>query len=180
MPGEEGALAEKAKKGDHGAFADLVEMHHQRIYALCCSLVGDHHAAQDTAQETFLRAMKGIGGLKDPAKFGKWLVGIAYKVSLSHHRKEKRSATFFHPGYPDNVAFLVKEGPDDAFRDRVIKASNSLEDEARSLLALKYLEGLSYAEIGEIMGIEPKTVKSRLFTARQQLRNKLGNYRPKG
>ncbi|MHC4600720.1 MAG: RNA polymerase sigma factor [Planctomycetota bacterium] len=179
MSEEEGVLADKAKKGDHGAFADLVEMYHRRIFALSCSLVGDFHAAQDATQETFLRAFKGLGSLRDPAKFGKWLIGIAYKVSLNHHRKAKKAAVVFHPGYPDNVAFLVKEGPDETFKDRVIRAANSLDDEARSLLALKYLEGLSYAEIGEIMGVEPKTVKSRLFTARRQLREKLGSYRPK-
>ena len=180
MPEEEGVLAEKAKKGDHGAFADLVEMYHRRIFALSCTLIGDYHAAQDAAQETFLRAFKGLASLRDPAKFGKWLVGIAYKVGLNHHRKAKKSASVFHPGYPDNVAFLVKEGPDETFKERVILAANSLGDESRSLLALKYLEGLSHAEIGEITGVEPKTVKSRLFTARKQLREKLGSYRPKG
>ncbi|MHC5080898.1 MAG: RNA polymerase sigma factor [Planctomycetota bacterium] len=179
MAGDEGALADKARKGDKDAFADLVEMYHQRIYALSCSLVGDHHAAEDAAQETFLRAFKGIGNLKDPAKFGKWLVGITYKVSQTHLRKEKKKGPVFHPGVPDSLGFLVKEGPDGAFKDRVMDAANALPGESRALLALKYLEGLSYVEIGEIVGIEAKTVKSRLFSARRQLREKLGSYRPK-
>lgn len=178
MAEEEGALAEKAKSGDREAFEELVDLYHQRIFALSCSLIGDYHAAQDAAQETFLRAFKGIETLREPSKIGKWLAGIAYKVSKTHIRNEARKGAVFRPGFPDSLAFLVKEAPDGDLRKRVVDAANSLPADSRALLALKYLEGLSYADIAQIMGIEDKTVKSRLHTARRQLREKLGSYRP--
>ena len=84
------ALAEKARQGDVDAFAELVEHFGRRIFALCFSLIGDFHAAEDAAQETFLRAFKGIAKLKDPEKIGNWLAGIAYRTSRTQLRKEKR------------------------------------------------------------------------------------------
>jgi RNA polymerase sigma-70 factor, ECF subfamily len=176
MAGEEGALAEQAMKGDREAFTSLVRMYERRVFALSCSLVGDYHTAQDAAQETFLRAFKGIQTLREPEKFGKWIVGIAYKVSKNFQRGEKKKAIAFPPGLPDSLAVLVKEGADADLKAKVIEVANGLPDESRALLALKYLEGFSYAEIGETMEIAPELVKSRLFAARKQLREKLGTY----
>ncbi len=180
MPGNEGSLAKKAMDGDRQAFSKLVEKFHKRIFILSCSLVGDYHAAEDAAQETFLRAYKGLKSLKNPEKFDKWLVGIAYNVSKGHLREEKKRPAVFEPGHPLDLGFLVKKAPGTDLKKRVMDAANSLPAAARALLALKYLEGLSYAEIAGILGIEGKTVKSRLFAARRQLREKLGSYRPKG
>jgi RNA polymerase sigma-70 factor (ECF subfamily) len=178
MEGEEGALAEKAMKGDRDAFTELVRMYERRVFALSCSLVGDFHTAQDAAQETFLRAFQGIGTLRDPEKFGKWLAGIAYRVSRGFLREGKKAEAPFQPGLPESLAVLVKEGADADLKQKVIDVANGLPDESRALLALKYLEGLSYAEIAETMEISPELVKSRLFAARKQLREKLGTYRP--
>ncbi|MCU0723219.1 MAG: sigma-70 family RNA polymerase sigma factor [Planctomycetes bacterium] len=178
MAGEEGALAEKAIGGSRDAFVKLVRMFERRVFALSFSLVGDYHAAQDAAQETFLRAYKAIATLREPEKFGKWVAGIAYKVSREFLRAERKQAAPFQPGIPESLAVLVKEGADADLKQQVIDAANALPDESRALLALKYLEGLSYAEIAEAMEITPDLVKSRLFAARKHLREKLGTYRP--
>ena len=178
MPKDEGSLVEDAIKGDRDAFVSLVKTHQQRIFALSCSLVGDYHLAQDAAQETFLRAFKAVKTLKDPEKFGSWLAGIAYRVSKEFRRGEAKDAAF-KPGYPDDLSFLVKDGVETDVQETMFDAVNSLTDDARAILALKYIEGLSYDQMAELLEIEPKTVKSRLFSARKLLREKFGSFRPK-
>jgi len=186
MAKEDAPLVDKALQGDRDAFAALVDRHHRRIVALTHHIIGDFQLGEDAAQETFLRAFKGLKSIKDPAKFRSWITGIAYKVSLTWLRQEKvqkklkerqKEVVAFKPGVPDSLAGVTDGRLESGLADRVVALLNTLPTESRSLLALKYLQGMSYAEIAELMQVTQEKVKSRLHVARTRLREKMGSLR---
>lgn len=186
MAQDDAPLVEKALQGDREAFAELVRKYQRRIVALSHHILGDFQLGEDAAQETFLRAFKGLKNLKKPESFRSWLSGIAYKVSLTWLRQEKvqkklkekkKEEAAFRPGVPDSLEGLTDGNLTRERAQMVVAVVNTLPTESRSLLGLKYLQGMSYAEIAELMQVTEEKVKSRLHVARTRLREKMGSLR---
>ena len=164
----------------------LFEKHAAMVYNLALRLSGNAADAQDIAQDAFIRAMKGLAGLRDEAFAGTWLYRITVNVWKNRVRSEKRRAfwkTFSLDWGKDNgdddppplQAAATEPGPGEALekadeKQALEKALAVLEPEDRAILLLRETDGRSYEEIAGIMELQLGTVKSRISRAREALR----------
>jgi len=171
--GRDEALAAQAAGGDRGAFEALVTRHRQAVYRLCWAATGNHADADDAAQETFVRVYRALPSY-DPARpFGPWLRKIAWNCGLTVRRDGNAGVpTVSGNDAPEPVD--PSPGPEESAagneeRRRVAGAMAALPAELRTVMVLRAVEGLSYAEIALAAGIPAGTVMSRLSRARERL-----------
>ena len=174
---------ERARKGDHEAFRILVERHQGRVQALALRILRDREAARDATQDAFLKAYAALDRFEGRAKFGTWMYRLAYNHCLDLKRKDR---SLQHVEWEDERGD-VGESPTHAppppepgveverreLRGQLAVAVESLGEEARETLLLREIDGLSYAQIAELLGIPEGTVMSRLHHARRRLREAL-------
>jgi len=155
--------------GNDIAFITLYNRYKLAIYKFCLKMLGDSHAAKDTTQCTFLKVYERHEQLEQTDRFRHWLFAIARNECVSHLRKEK----VFSP-LPDDIAetnpgssipSVERECEAALVNDAIIK----LDPDLREVIILREYQNLSYREIGEIVGIPEKTVKSRIYRARRML-----------
>lgn len=171
-------LVAAARQGVPDAWDALFRRYQLPLYAYSVELLKDSAASLDVVQETFIRALKHLGGLREDARFGAWLFGIAHQLILAQWRRLGRdpgpNAEPESPG--EDVAF--EPGPDlTAIRQEeeraVLAAIDELPPAQRSVILLFFLEDFSLAEIAEATATTLGTVKSRLHYAKAALRRKL-------
>jgi RNA polymerase sigma-70 factor (ECF subfamily) len=162
-------LVERARRGDRDAFGRLVARERERLVALARALVGDHHAGEDCAQEAFVAAYRRLSTLKDPDRFRAWLARILVRLAHRARRRLRRPDPL-----PTDLA-TVPRGADD--RDEVRVALGRLRERDRTILALRYLDDLTYADIAAVTGVDVKKIKSRLHDARGRLRKRVETLR---
>jgi len=175
---QDGRLAERAAKGDRAAFEALVTRHRQAVYRLCWSATGNAADADDAAQETFVRLFRSLSSYDPSRPFAPWLRKIAWNTSLSLYRDARAGV----PRVPESEAPEAPDpspDPEEAAErkqetERVAGAMAELPPELRTVLVLRAVEGLSYAEIAESTGVPAGTVMSRLSRARGKLAALLG------
>jgi RNA polymerase sigma-70 factor (ECF subfamily) len=173
---DDAKLVAAAAAGDTGAFTALVDRHRQRVYGLLRRMVGDHHWADDLAQETFVKLWDHLGALQDGAAVGAWLRRVATNLGLNHLRDRKRRPEAL---CEDPVAVAPPEARPSAAREReelkvaIEQAMAALPPERRAALLLRVKEGLSYEQISRRMNCSLGTVMSRLHRARFQIRQYL-------
>ena len=172
---DESDLARRAQQGDTEAFAALVRHHQDRIYRLAWRVVG-HDAAEDVAQQAFLKAWQGLGHFQGASSFGTWLYRLAMSCCLDQLRHTRRFQPLpleaVEPSLPrdEDVGETVVEELDQAARrDALAWALERLPSEDRLLLHLRVREGLSYERMAELLEIQPATVGTRLFRVRARL-----------
>ncbi|MFH1377872.1 MAG: sigma-70 family RNA polymerase sigma factor [Planctomycetota bacterium] len=167
-----------ALKGDEDAFRELMERYLWSIVSCAYSICHERERARDIAQEAFIEAAGALNELREPAKFGAWVYGIAKKKALALTRKESRRSRSLE----NNAEFLAsrfrQSRPDDAATDderrRLVReAMFDLPDTYREVLLLKYVEERSYEEIAHILEITPSAIDKRLTRAKTLLRKKL-------
>ncbi len=174
--------------GDTTAFRGLVERFQGRIYAHIYGMIRNREEARDLTQESFVKAFRNIGGFRREAKFTTWLYRIASNVTIDHIRKQRRMRTtefderIGHADQGDEVwepDHLKRSPGRDLQRQRlygrIMAAMQKLPDDQRQVVLLREIEGFSYREIAETMGIPEGTVMSRLFYARKKLQVLLGD-----
>ena len=175
----EAELVERARSGDHDAFAQLVAGRLPSTYRTVLAILGNEPDARDATQSAFVHAWRSLPQLRDPALFGAWFGRIVVNTARSSMRGRRRRVVREIP-----VSVLPEEGyalasgeagHDDrtAALDRLERALERLAPGERTVLWLHHYEGLSLADVGSRMGVPPKTVKSRLFTARRALERAL-------
>lgn len=184
-------LIQKAAQGDQDAFARLLELHQNKVYGLTLRLVGSPEDAMELTQETFFNAWRGLPNFHADSKFSTWLYRLATNAAIDFLRREKRRKNLSTiPLSTDDDSDRVLDIPDQRFtpqsqlerqelQEAVHRGLGQLSDEHRQVLVLRELNGLSYTEIAQVLGIEEGTVKSRIFRARLALRNILladGNF----
>jgi len=159
----------QCQQGDAASFDRLVQRWQQPLLNYAYRLTGNWAVAQDAVQETWMVVIRGLVTLKDVARFRGWLFRIASHKCQDHWRRNQSSQRFAEElRQQADVAFPAARpngagtGVDVAFR--------RLSPESRAVLALMYLEDFSVGEIADVLSLPEGTVKSRLFHARQQLR----------
>lgn len=173
------ALVERARSGDHDAFAELVDLRLNATFRTVMAIVGNESDARDVTQTIFVQAWTNLPSLRDPALFPAWFARIVINSARTALRgRRRRNVREIHvSGLPDDGASMTAEqlGHEDrtADLDRLERALVRIGADERTVLWLHHYEGLSLADIGSRLGVPPRTVKSRLFTARRALEREL-------
>ena len=166
----------QAKAGEPDAWDALFRRYQLPLYVYVFELVHDEQTSLDLVQETFIAAVRHIGGLRDDDKFGSWLFGIAHQKCLQRWRKRDREAAAMEeissasPELEGDPAELLIQQEQEA---EFMNALNQLPLPQRSALLLHFVEDFSLEEIAGITGVSPGTVKSRLHYAKRALRRLL-------
>ena len=167
-------------RGDRDAFHALVERHADELFRLAAWMIGNVADAEDLVQETLLGAFRGLARFRGEASARTWLVGILTRQVASHRRREgyrRTTSLDAAGGTVEGDARLTEPGGTGASDARLDLAHflASLTPEHRDVLVLRELEGMSYEELAAALGIARGTVESRLFRARQALKEAMGD-----
>jgi len=179
-------LVEAFRKGTPGAFDAIVTAHQDRVYTFCARMLSDRDEALDAAQEVFLSAYRNLERFRGEAALSTWLLRIATNQCLNRIRRRsslaRKETRFPEPDDPRDPPFQPpgreEDRPDRRVENREIgkireEALGRLEEDTRLLVLLSDVEGFSYEEISEAVGVPLGTVKSRLHRARMTLRKML-------
>lgn len=175
----ERALVERARRGDHDAFAALVDIRLPATFRTVLAILGNESDARDTTQAIFVQAWRNLPDLREVDLFAAWFGRIAVNTARSslRHRGRRRIHEISFAGLPAEGGWLqaTAAGQEErtASMDRLERAFERLSDGERTCLWLHHHEGLSLTEMGQVLRVPPKTVKSRLFTARRALERAL-------
>ena len=175
-------LVERSRLGQGAAFGELVRRHRDEVFRVIRFTASlDPHRVEDTAQEVFLRAWRGLRAFRGEASFRSWLLRIAVNTTLKEVEKMRSRPAPPRGGEPDSRrpepagdqappwARLVDEERLRAVRE----ALGRLDDAFRAAVVLRDVEGLSYEEIAQILDVPVGTVRSRIHRGRLQIRRML-------
>lgn len=177
---EDRQLVERARDGARDAFEALVRKYEAKVYHLAYGFVQDRAAADDLAQEVFLKVYLSLEKFHFRSEFGTWLYRLAVNHIKDHLRKTARKREVSldevsEAAFPafDDVREREEARIQDERRKAVLKVLETLPPKYRLILTLRDVEGLSYETIAETLGISPGTVDSRLYRARKMLLRKM-------
>jgi RNA polymerase sigma factor (sigma-70 family) len=173
-------LVRRAAARDEAAFAELVRRYERTALAIAYAVLGEASSAGDVTQDAFLRAWQRIGELDDPERFGAWLSRIVRNLAWDHLRRRPREMA--HPqeqfkALNENAIDPTEELNRSDERSRINAAIAALDETTRSVVVLKYYEGLASKQIAELLEMTPGAVDMRLSRARSELREKLAPLR---
>ncbi len=154
--------------GDRGAFQRLYARYHGSVRAVALANAG-WPSADDIAQDVFLRAWERLPQLRDPRRFGPWLLQIARNRCVDHHRR---------PRVVDAPIERAVEAPPVAEAMEVLRAIQALAPAYRETLAMRLVEGMSGPEIAARTGLTPRSVRVNLHRGMKKLRALLGEEKP--
>ncbi len=166
---DDAMLIEACLRGDRHAFDKLVDRYEGPLFSAAYRITGSVEDAMDATQNAFVNAYEKLHTFDPSYRFFSWIYRIAVNQSLNLiGRRRDQTAV-------DDNAPTAEPNPSEVFestemRGQLKRALSELEPHYRTVIVLKHLEGFSYREIAELLEIPEKTVKSRLFTARQRLR----------
>ena len=177
-PAHERELVERCRRGDEGAFQELVDRYKDLVFALIARTVQDRSRAEDLAQEVFLRIYRGLPYFRGEARLSTWIYRIVANVCVQNHARPAAALTFEPIDEGRTRASNAPSAADRQFgdlelRDRLEKAIARLPANYRLLIAAHYLRGVQYEEIAEALQLPLGTVKAQLHRAKQQLRRLL-------
>jgi RNA polymerase sigma-70 factor (ECF subfamily) len=181
-------LVRQARRGDVGAYDDLVRRYQERIYATVYHMTSNHEDANDLVQETFIKAYRALKTFKGDSSFYTWVYRIAVNKTINFlkQRKNRLHMSLNDMDHktendPDLVALVSEKTPRRdlnlaELQDKLNEAMLKLSEHHRMVVTLHDIQGLSHEEIANIMDCNVGTVRSRLFYARQQLQAYLSDY----
>lgn len=187
---EDRGLIARAQAGDTGAFRQLVERHQRRAYGIALSLVKDENDARELVQDAFLRVYKSLGNFQGTSSFFTWLYRIITNLAIDLLRRPAHRAAELDENRLEleedqegMFPFLSRvEGSDPAdvvrrkeIGGRLQEALDALPAYHRGVIVMREIEGLSYEEMAQAMGVSKGTIMSRLFHARQKLQRALAD-----
>jgi RNA polymerase sigma factor (sigma-70 family) len=176
---DDATLVAQTLAGEREAFGPLLLRYYPSVLRLCRRLLGAAPAAQDVAQEAALQAFLGLSQLHEPERFGAWLHAIAANLArMALRRRRLLSLDALTDGAPPAVLWAARPTPEEVHaarevHDAIVAALGELSSVNREVAIGFYLEGYSYAELAELLGVPVSTVKGRLFKGRRQLRRAL-------
>lgn len=165
-------LVRRCVKGDRNAFEGIVDRYQKVIFNLALRMVNSHADAEDITQTVFIKAYEKLDKFNFRHKFYSWLYRIAVNESLNHLARMRPNEKF------SEATMSPEPGPDVRYEqternEHVRRSIMALQWDHRTVIVLRHFHDLSYEEIGRILDIPVKRVKSRLFSARDALRNLL-------
>lgn len=173
---EEARILRAVLDGDTDQFEHLVRAYEKTIYNLSCRMLGSREDAMDAAQEAFFRAYRSLESFRGESKFSVWLYRLCSNVCLDMLRKRSRThetsltdENAEEMPLPDERFCPQTELEKKELRQMVRRGLDRLDPDFRQILVLREINGLSYEEIARVTGLEPGTVKSRIFRARKKL-----------
>ena len=172
---EDRDLIAKAGRGDVDAFNVLVSRWEKRVFTYLVRLVRNREDALDLAQDTFLKAYRGLGRLESPEKFPQWLFRIAHNEAMSQLRRGKLALSDEEDLEAAQARTMpaAPRAPGAETSVIVQQALTGLPEEQREAVMLKVHEGFKFEEIAEITGCPVSTVKSRVYAGLDALRRQL-------
>jgi RNA polymerase sigma-70 factor (ECF subfamily) len=185
---DEMELVKRAKKGDLGAYDDLIRRYQERIYATVYHMTANHEDANDLAQEAFIKGFQALKSFKGGSSFYTWVYRIAVNKTINFLKQRKNRTQMslndldFNAEHdPDLVALISDKTPRreinlTELQEKLNEALQKLSEPHRLVVTLHDVQGLSHEEIAKIMECNIGTVRSRLFYARQQLQGYLSDY----
>lgn len=174
---DDAALVRASIAGHPAAFDVVVERHRRHVYQICYRFVGSHEDASDLAQETFVRAWRGLDRFKGHAAFATWLYRIAVNVCLNRVAVRKppfeplEADRLIDPRHDDPGRHLIAEERATAVRRAIL----ALPTKQRATLILRAYHELSHREIADILGSSVGAVKANFFHALANLKRILGS-----
>lgn len=168
------------QEGDREAFRLLFEAYKDRVFSIACYSLGDEAAADDVTQQIFVKLFTRIGQFRGESEFTTWLYRLVINSCLDERRRQRR----FLPveKFAPMSKAIYRKSPDTGYERQEIAGSvreaiGGLKPKMRLPILLKYIEGLSYEEIAEVLGCSKGTVASRLNRAHKALAKRLGHLR---
>lgn len=167
--------------GEPEAFDELFARYGQKIYNLFVRSLGSSEIAKDLVQETFLRLIQARSRYRPDRSFASWLYTIAMNLLRDQYRRSKRQSRWMQDqgnageaaAACDRDEASLSNAPDDSRLQAVMEAVQRLPQEQRQVILLAKYQGLSYKEIGEVLGISEAAAKQRAYRALKQLRREL-------
>lgn len=182
-------LVERCRRNDQAAFDEVVGRYKNKVYNYISRMVGDSEDAEDLTQEVFVRMYVSLETFRRQSSLSTWLFRIAGNLCIDHFRRTKkhRAIAYSLDEAMEGDESGRREVADTAFEPQRLleqgemaaqteRALAQLPEKLRAVVLLHDIEGLPYEEIARIIGCPLGTVKSRLFNARLQLRQKLSAY----
>jgi RNA polymerase sigma-70 factor (ECF subfamily) len=165
-------LLEECKQGDRQALSSMVRRYERPLYNAAYRMLGNPDEAADVTQTTFLKAFENLHRFNPEFKFFSWIYRIAINESINQLNRRKRLEEWVDEGVSPN------RGPDDmtdagVLSGQVQGALLELSEDHRAVIVLRHFTECSYRQIGEILQVPEKTVKSRLFAARKVMKQRL-------
>ena len=179
MRNDDIVLIQRILAGDAIAFERLVGKYQKQVHTLAWRKVRDFHIAEDITQETFLQVYQKLETLEDPTLFPGWLYVIADRLCIAWFRRNQRHTEPLEDtdiseveteAYSRYIATEHAKTFAEARRDLVEELLAKLKEGNRTVITLHYLEGMTYSEMSDFLGVSKNTIKSRLRRARQQLK----------
>ena len=169
-------LAARCLSGDNSAFAGIVETYQDRIYSFTLRLLKDPLSAEEAAQETFVKAFRGLSSYSSSYPFSSWLFRIAHNACMDALRAGGRTVSIDDEDFPDlpDHSTSVEESVAAALDTERIEALLAwLPPLYSEVLLLQYREDMGPSEIARVTGVPEGTVKSRLFRGRELVKAKM-------
>jgi len=180
--GTDQALIARYRKGDREAFAELVVRYQRPIYNAAFWVLRKAEDANDVAQDVFLRVAERLDEYDGQHKFFSWIYRIAINEALNRLRRNGREEELDgEVDLPDSEQVSPEHRAGEVeLAKRIRAALMRMSGHDRTVITLRHFSDCSYHEIGQILDIDEKTVKSRLYEARQRLRRMLEDLDPNG
>jgi RNA polymerase sigma-70 factor, ECF subfamily len=181
-------LVQASNNGDVAAFEQLVKRYDRKLFRIAQSVTHNREESQDAVQEAFLKAYQHLGDFRGDSQFSTWLIRITLNQSLMKLRKLRRTKEMsLDEGFGIDEDVLPREvidwasNPEQLYsvselRNILIKTIEELRPILRAVFVLQDLEGLSTVQTAEVLSLSQSAVKSRLWRARLQLRERLNQY----
>jgi RNA polymerase sigma-70 factor (ECF subfamily) len=183
---------ERALKGDSSAFRELVERYERRAFAIALSVIGNPDDAKDIAQEAFLKVFQKLESFKGESSFYTWLYRIVFNLAIDLSRKRYRTReigfaedsqesgltveSVSESEHSGKIATPSEASARSEISQSIKRALEALSPEHRAVITLRELDGLSYTEIADVVGVSKGTIMSRLHHARKRLQRALSEF----
>ncbi len=162
-------LVEAAQRGDREAYADLVRVRGDRLFAIAQRILRDVDRTEDALQEALVIAWRDLPGLRDPDRFDAWLHRLVVRSCVAEAVRARRHVANLHV-LPVDVAATSDDYLSVADRDQLERGFRRLPPEQRAILVLRHYAGFEPAEIADALGIPAGTARSRLHHAHRAMR----------
>jgi RNA polymerase sigma-70 factor (ECF subfamily) len=168
-------LVEACRRGDDGAFQELIDRYKDLVFALIARTVQNRSHAEDLSQDVFLRVYRGLPYFRGEARLSTWIYRIVVNVCLQDRQLQPTADSLDARTGATQAAMMTRDRQfsDLEVRDRLEKAIARLPPNYRLLIAAHYLDGVHYEDLAEAMHMPLGTIKTQLYRAKRQLRRLL-------